>query len=81
MSRVEFGRNKIARLVSLASDFLRREGRASVARVAASLGYRSPEYFRRSVMPLIVELNDCIAYDPLDKELVWVCKEENKARG
>jgi len=72
------GRNRIGVLVNRASDFLRRHGRVSVPRLAAHLGYRSPEYFRRSVLPLLVELTECI--DVSDNYVVWIC-EEAEARG
>ena len=66
------GRNRIGLLVNSATSFLRREKKVSVARLAAELGYRSPEYFRRSVLPLLVELTECI--NVKDNIVEWVCE-------
>jgi hypothetical protein len=67
------GLNRIGRLVSQATVIVRSEKRISIPLLAARLGYRSPEYFRRSQLKLILELNDCIALE--DNDVVWICDD------
>ena len=69
------GFNRVGLLLNKASEIVRREKRIGVALLAAKLGYRSPEYFRRSQLKLILEANECISYDPFTREVIWVCDD------
>ena len=71
-----FGFNRVGILVNQAAKIVRQEKRISVALLAARLGYRSPEYFKRSQLKLILEMNECIAYDHFEEEVYWDCKNE-----
>jgi len=56
-------------------QFIRDKRRVSVTKAALVADY-SLEYFKRHVMPLLLELADCIDYDVTNQELYWACEEE-----
>ena len=70
------GLNRVGILLNRASEIVRRERRISVALLAAKLGYRSPEYFRRSQLRLILDANECVSYDSFTKEVYWACDDD-----
>ena len=59
--------------VNKAVSVIKKRGRVSIARLAVELGYTSIDYFRRSVLPLIMELTECVRVE--NSQLVWVCGE------
>ena len=71
----DLGYNHVGVLVNRAVEIVKREKRLSLALLAAKLGYRSPEYFRRSQLRLILDMAECIEYNPLTKEVYWACEE------
>lgn len=54
-------------------DILKKRKSEDYIRLGWELGYTSPEYFRRSVLPLFMRLNQCIDRD--EDFIVWVCDE------
>ena len=73
---VRLGLNHIGILLNRVVEVFRKKKRIHLAELAAELGYRSPEYFRRSPWRLIeARLNDCIIQvEPWVYE--WVCDGE-----
>ena len=69
------GLNRVGILINAATDLLSKEKRMSVEALAAKLGYRSVEYFRRSQLKLIISMSECIEFDRMTGEVVWVCDE------
>ena len=53
-----------------ATEVLRRERELPWYILAVRLGY-SPEYFRRAILPAVLELSECIDRD--GKYLRWIC--------
>ena len=51
---------------------MRREGRIHYAVLALRVGY-SPEYFRRAILPSIIEMVHCIEKD--GQYIVWTCED------
>ncbi|MEM2021898.1 MAG: hypothetical protein QXP80_06705, partial [Zestosphaera sp.] len=60
-------------------DVLKKRKSEDYIRLGWELGYTSPEYFKRSVLPLFMRLNQCIDYDR--DFIVWVCDEESREGG
>ena len=54
------------------------EKKISLAKAALELGYTSVEYFKRSIMPFILEFQPCIEYDQITQSLVWKCNREGE---
>jgi hypothetical protein len=70
------GYNHIGIILNRAGEYLRKHKKIHLAELAAELGYRSPEYFRRSIWRLIeAKFGDCIVkVEPWVYE--WVCDDE-----
>ncbi len=69
------GYNQVGILIQRVIDFSRKRKRVNIAELASELGYRSPEYFRRSQWRLVkAKLGDCIEeIDGWNYE--WICGE------
>ena len=63
--------------VNRAIEVLKGSGEMHYAVFALKAGY-SPEYFRRAILPLVLELYECIHYDRINKVLSWICDDEDE---
>ncbi|MCE4607309.1 MAG: hypothetical protein F7B59_08305 [Desulfurococcales archaeon] len=52
------------------------EKKISLAKAALELGYTSVEYFKRAILPFILEFQPCIDYDQITQSLVWKCGKD-----
>ena len=62
-------------MLNKATQILKERKEVSIAGLSFRLGY-SPEYFKRAILPIMVELSDCI--DVEGNKVVWTCMEEEK---
>jgi hypothetical protein len=72
------GRNsaRLAALVNRISVYVRERGEVKLAELALASGYSSIEYFKRSVLPAVLQLNACVEFDRYAKIVRWVCDNE-----
>lgn len=76
MVDVKLGLNRVGLILNKTIEYFKKRKKVHIAELAAELGYRSPEYFRRSIWKLIeVRLEDCIVkVEPWVYE--WLCDDE-----
>lgn len=60
--------------VNRAIEALREQGEMPLHVFAYKAGY-TPEYFRRAILPLVLELYKCIHYNKVNHTLNWSCVE------
>lgn len=69
------GYNMVGVLINRSLDFFKRKKKFHLAELAFELGYRSPEYFRRSQWKLIeAKLGDCLMQHSA-WEYEYICDE------
>ena len=61
-------------------NFLREHKEITITKAAVITDY-SLEYFRRHILPILLELTECVDYNVLDQKLVWVCDREEEGGG
>ncbi len=76
MAGARLGYNHIGVLLNRVVELFRERKRLHIAEVAAELGYRSPEYFRRSIWKLVeIRLEECLVkIDGWTYE--WTCDDD-----
>jgi hypothetical protein len=77
---IGYNSSRLARLVNEISMIVRAKHRIKLAELALQSGYSSIEYFKRSVLPAVLQLNDCVRYNKEDKTVEWICVEGGDGR-
>ncbi len=68
-------KKRLVLTVEKAQEIVVKKGKVSIPKLAFELGYTSIDYFRRSILPMIIELSGCLERE--GNEVIWVCESDD----